>query len=127
MIFLFNGCDYVSITEIVIENKSSYDLYIEFVVKESIKIDLEKWDQGYNNIEINRGESISIEKDGFNDGSVRNPNNEIIKIIFSKSYTKEILKEIDNNKNIFREKYYQNSYASGSAGYELIIDDDLLL
>jgi hypothetical protein len=114
MVFI-NGCDIGSETEVEVKNISSYDLHIKFTSKES----------EYNEIDIIKDESgLIILTDGLN--RPRNPNDEVEKITFYNLDNNEFIIEINKNKNLFKETYFNMKSDPQRAKYLLEITDELL-
>jgi hypothetical protein len=112
--------DNVAKTEIRVKNNSSYDLSLSFEIKP-----LTNPNDGYEKISVrkNRTFSFSIETEGAGKSPpARNPNNEVVKIIFSNLDTGVVIKELDNNTKVFKSLGSEDLRAT----YELQITDELL-
>jgi len=125
---LLNGCvDPISITQIKIVNKSSFDLHISFypypdIIMEEVPAD--RWD---NEFDLLKNKSVSFELTG---GPVtyEDPNYKIEKALFIMD-NNENIKEYNNNKyNLFKLTGTEaNSIYGGiKASFLLEIDDDFL-
>jgi len=119
ILFIFTGCDYFSAADITIVNNSSYDLKIKIEYKDLPG----DYYNGNEEINIIREDSASFEliRIGGRGVEPRDPNNDIINILFFNMTTEEIIKKLDNN-NYFElsknEKY--------NAKYRIEITDELL-
>ena len=111
------SCDYEGKTEIKITNESLYNLQIKFNIDENI---FYYENNEYKDIKINMNKSASFLLTALNYN--RNPNKEVVKIIFINNNSGEIINEIHNNGNLFKltkkEPYWEY--------YLLYINDDLL-
>jgi len=128
-----NGCvDPISITQIKIVNKSSYDLHISFYQHPDSDPDVDieqvpadKWD---NDFDLLKNKSVSYELVG-SPFVYRDPNYEVEKALFIDINNNEEIKEYNNNNhNLFKLTGTEpNSiYGGTKASFLLEINDDLL-
>jgi hypothetical protein len=121
--FFLAGCvmsDNEAVTDIKLINESSHDLFISFEINSSYSPN-----NGYAGISVRQNTSFSFSirtGDGGKSPPARNPNNEVVKIVFSNSDTGEVIKELENNKKAF--KFLSSEDLR--AWYELRITDELL-
>jgi hypothetical protein len=115
MLFI-GSCDTEAFTEIDFINLSSYDLHIDFKIK----------DMGYyqssfgKEFNLKKGETFLFILNDLN--NTYDPNKIIETICFSKLDTNEIIKELHKNTNAFK----LINKSAWSVYYKLEITDDLL-
>jgi hypothetical protein len=122
-VFFLAGCvmsDNEAITDIKLINESSNDLSISFEINSSYSPN-----DGYAGISVRKNTSFSFSirtGDGGKSPPARNPNKEVVKIVFSNSDTGEVIKELGNNKKVFKFLFSEELHD----WYELKITDELL-
>jgi hypothetical protein len=127
---LLNGCitDPISITQIKIVNKSSYDLHISFYPYPDANMEEVPSDRWNNDFDLLKNKSVSFElisgPFGYED-----PNYKIETALFINMNNKEKIKEYNNNNyNLFKLTGTEDNSVHGGtkASFLLEIDDNLL-
>jgi len=130
--FLFNGLVFSAcgesyfITEVKIDNKSSFDLRLSIIQHQGAWFDPNDNWKG-DDIDIIKGSSVKIELHISMSGAERNPNLEFDKLIFSNASDSTIINEIENNNNFKLTREERLSMYGYKYYYLLEITDDLLL
>ena len=128
---LLNGCvDPISITQIKIVNKSSYDLHISFYPypeeADMGKLPSDKWN---NDFDLLKNKSVSFELHYSMTLEPRDPNYQIEKALFLNMNDNEEIKEYNNdNHKLFKLTGTEDNsiYGGKKVSFLLEIDADLL-
>jgi len=129
--FLFIGLTFSAcaesyyITEVKIENKSSFDLRLSIIQRQGAWVDSSDTWKG-DDIDILKDSSVKFELNISMSGAERNPNSEFVTLIFSKMSDSTIISEIENN-NFFKLTGKERLSINGQKYYYLLEITDALL
>ena len=122
--FLLNSCgDTSTFSVITIKNESSYGLRVDFVTINNYITGHGGILEQYKEINIKKDESVQFCLEALGSQAPRDPNNELSKIIFVNLADDQVIKEIENKKDLF----IKTTSDKSTVDYLLEINDDLLL